>query len=100
MIFTVKYECNEDISELTAEEVAKLTAALKAKRWLCDDWDIKGTTLIIDGSIDFDDEDCFDERDVELELKDILCDAGIEDPNITVKVDYPDEDDWWLRKAE
>lgn len=99
MIFTVEYECNEDISELTTEEVAKLTAALNADKWFCDDWYIEGDALIVNGSIELDDENCFDETDVELELKLILREVGIEDPDITVKSEYPDEDDWWLSRA-
>lgn len=99
MIFTVEYECSEDISELTAEEVAKLTAALDADKWFCDDWYIEDTALIVNGSIELDDENCFDETDVELELKAILRRGGIEDPDITVKSEYPDEDDWWLSRA-
>lgn len=86
---TISYNCEADVSELTAEELNALTNKLDDERY---DWTIEDGTLTLDGETEVDSYDT-NADDVANDIDDILWSTANLDADIETK-EVEHEPDW------
>lgn len=87
---TIEYSCTGSIRHLTANEKRYLKKKLDADKWFCENWGIKGDTLILDGSCEVDEYN--NAKDVADEIDCLMYAFDIDAEIKTREAD--DEPDW------